>query len=316
MNDEKASGASTEAIGVSQTAHPDRLDLAMPGFARFESFNPPSLGGKVAAVFIWTVSLIRSFEERFPAELSKSWIGAADVLKQTSLIGRMNCVKRLKPASPKDQGLIAHYVGVLTELDAIRCELHSIFPRSEVIEHAEGWFEIEYTDMEGKRQQKALWDKRLFENPKFLDQVVSRFLSLQARCYYLDEIVSSPKLSPVRRRNRILRASVAGQAANQGEELLHHQMLAYLRALPEGLSWKSRAAFFAEREKEIRVVLQNYQCCKLLASNGKRLSYGIDMGLDGLLKKFGEWQDEGGEFAELLTLRIDERSVKGACRQA
>lgn len=247
--------------------------------------NPGSLSGKLRAIFEAAMALIFRSEQEHEVAIKKAWGRDSAVLESRSLDLR---VGRRKTFNNATKG------GVLTAYEAtLDClgEITDAFKTRNALKHS-------VPEILGLEQElHGFWSARSAVSVQELDKLVPLFFSLQLHCWHLYAYLERPGPTFEARQAR---AQAGGLANNDGEEILRARMLEYLVKLPPDVEWKSLAKFLEEHSQHLEIVLRKYQTFPPLTLNGRPASACMDLKIENINRKMGEWGKGRSDFLHAL----------------
>jgi hypothetical protein len=247
-----------------------------------------SLFGKLKAIWILAAELVSQTEAKHGKLVKVLWGRAVPEHSSLALKAQTLPKQENKPEST----LLQAYVDMLREVAVV----HDRAVRLQFDARLEGL----QRPLEDAAFITALLTSENLRSESFLNKVVPHFFALQLHCYRLYQMLDSPLGVPADPILRQGRATKGGNAKAVGEDVLKSCFSDFLES-KACRTFPSSKAFFYEFEDQLESTLQAYQrdhLGKHHSISGRIITYGKELTVDGLERKFREWRRSDPTFKD------------------
>lgn len=250
--------------------------------------SPGSLFGKLKAIWMLAAELVSQTEAKHGKLVKVLWGRAVPEHSSLALKAKTLPKQENKPEST----LLQAYVDMLREVAVV----HDRAVRLQFDARLEGL----QRPLEDAAFITALLTSENLRSESFLNKVVPHFFALQLHCYRLYQMLDSPLGVPADPILRQGRATKGGNAKAVGEDVLKSCFSDFLES-KACRTFPSSKAFFYEFEDQLESTLQAYQrdhLGKHHSISGRIITYGKELTVDGLERKFREWRRSDPTFKD------------------
>lgn len=250
--------------------------------------SPGTLVGKLKAIWMLAAELVSQTEAKHGKLVKVLWGRAVPEHSSLALKAQTLPKQENKPEST----LLQAYVDMLREVAVV----HDRAVRLQFDARLEGL----QRPLEDAAFITALLTSENLRSESFLNKVVPHFFALQLHCYRLYQMLDSPLGVPADPILRQGRATKGGNAKAVGEDVLKSCFSDFLES-KACRTFPSSKAFFYEFEDQLESTLQAYQrdhLGKHHSISGRIITYGKELTVDGLERKFREWRRSDPTFKD------------------
>lgn len=258
---------------------------------------PNSLHTRLKFIFYKAIILIQNVEENH-FKIIKNFLKIKDEkeYKNSSLFERAALAsKYISNNKTTGNYLIDVYIGALDEIWKIKIEIYPITKYGELWLNELRRRESKPLELSEKEYIKFLnenlTDEKL-KNDHFLNEVVPCFFSLHMYCHHLIDILNTKKRVPIDPKVRNMRAALAGNIRNYGQEELKAMILGFLYSQNPKTKYTSIENLVKSLTFDLGKILSIYheRFYMSLKNDTQPLNYGEHLKEENILRKMHEWK--------------------------